>query len=141
MQTFLPYPDFVQSAKALDYRRLGKQRLEAMQLVNSTNKLADNPNAKVGWMNHPARFMWIGYMDALKLYHNVCIQEWVARGYNNNMKLYYSRCTLYGMGCSHESSKGFRVFGILFQGKEVIRQGLAMNFGLLPEKVHHGHGV
>ena len=88
MQTFLPYPDFVQSAKALDYRRLGKQRLEAMQLVNSTNKLADNPNAKVGWMNHPARFMWIGYMDALKLYHNVCIQEWIDRGYNNTMKLY-----------------------------------------------------
>jgi hypothetical protein len=32
--------------------------------------------------------MWDGYMDALKLYHNVCIQEWVARGYNNTMQLY-----------------------------------------------------
>jgi hypothetical protein len=26
MQTFLPYPSFVKSAKCLDYRRLGKQR-------------------------------------------------------------------------------------------------------------------
>jgi hypothetical protein len=88
MQTFLPYPDFVASVKALDYRRLGKQRVEAMQLVNSTNKLAANPNAKVGWMNHPARTMWIGHMNALKLYHNVCIQEWIDRGYKNTMKFY-----------------------------------------------------
>ena len=88
MQTFLPYPDFVASVKALDYRRLGKQRVEAMQLVNSTNKLAANPNAKVGWANHPARTMWRGYLPALKLYHNVCIQEWIERGYNNTMKYY-----------------------------------------------------
>jgi hypothetical protein len=88
MQTFLPYPDFVSSVKALDYRRLGKQRVEAMQLVNSTNKLAANPSAKVGWANHPARTMWRGYLPALKLYHNVCIQEWIDRGYNNTMKYY-----------------------------------------------------
>ena len=28
MQTFLPYPDFKQSAACLDYSRLGKQRVE-----------------------------------------------------------------------------------------------------------------
>jgi len=88
MQTFLPYPDFVNSLACLDYRRLGKQRVEAMQLVNSTLKLADDPNAKVGWANHPARTMWAGYLDALKLYHNLAIKEWISRGYNNNMKLY-----------------------------------------------------
>jgi len=88
MQTFLPYPDFADSLACLDYRRLGKQRVEAMQLVNSTLKLADDPNAKVGWANHPARTMWTGYLDALKLYHNLAIKEWIFRGYNNNMKLY-----------------------------------------------------
>ena len=33
MQTFLPYPDFQLSAECLDYKRLGKQRLEAFQLL------------------------------------------------------------------------------------------------------------
>ena len=34
MQTFLPYPDFVKSALVLDYRRLGKQRVEARQILD-----------------------------------------------------------------------------------------------------------
>lgn len=88
MQTFLPYPCFYESLKVLDNKRLGKQRLEAMQLVNSTLKLEVDPNAKIGWANHPARTMWRGYLDALKLYHNLSINEWVSRGFNNTMKLY-----------------------------------------------------
>jgi hypothetical protein len=88
MQTFLPYPDFVTSAKLLDYRRLGKQRLEAKQLINSIEKLKTDPNAKVGWANHPARQMWVGYEEALKLYHNCMVQEWINRGYNNTMAMY-----------------------------------------------------
>lgn len=88
MQTFLPYPSFYDSLKVLDNKRLGKQRLEAMQLVNSTLKLAADPNVKVGWANHPARTMWRGYLDALKLYHNISIKEWVSRGFKNTMKLY-----------------------------------------------------
>ena len=87
MQTFLPYSSLAQSVSCLDYRRLGKQRVEAMQLVNSTLKLERGEPVK-GWANHPARIMWIGYMDALKLYHNICIAEWIKRGYNNTMKLY-----------------------------------------------------
>ena len=35
MQTFLPYDDFVLSLDCLDYRRLGKQRVESMQLLNA----------------------------------------------------------------------------------------------------------
>jgi len=88
MQTFLPYPSFYESLKVLDNKRLGKQRLEAMQLVNSTLKLEVDPNAKIGWANHPARTMWRGYLDALKLYHNFSINEWISRGFNNTMKLY-----------------------------------------------------
>ena len=35
VNTFLPYPDFVKSAKALDYKRLGKQRVEAWQILRA----------------------------------------------------------------------------------------------------------
>jgi hypothetical protein len=28
-----------------------------------------------------------GYENTLKLYHNLCIEEWVSRGYRNTMKL------------------------------------------------------
>ena len=84
VNTFLPFPDFKLSARVLDYRRLGKQRVEAMILVDVITK---GKEAK-GWKNHPAVEMWKDNIDALKLYHNVIINEWIARGYNNNMKLY-----------------------------------------------------
>jgi hypothetical protein len=82
MQTFLPYADFNKSFKSLDYRRLGKQRVEAYQILNV---LLGRTQTR-GWRNHPATKMWSGYENALKLYLNMCIDEWVARGYNNNMK-------------------------------------------------------
>jgi hypothetical protein len=31
--------------------------------------------------------MWTGYEEALKLYQNYTINEWVSRGYKNTMKL------------------------------------------------------
>ena len=81
MQTFLPYKDFIQTAKVLDYRRLGKQRVEALQIHNIiTGKQKTN-----GWVNHPAVNMWRGYPEALALYHDSMIHEWVARGYKNSM--------------------------------------------------------
>lgn len=82
MQTFLPYPDFRDSAKALDYKRLGKQRVEAMQILKALR------GETKGWVNHPATKMWKGYEAALGLYMNVMIREWIDRGYNNTMKLY-----------------------------------------------------
>ena len=84
MQTFLPVADFEQSAKMLDYRRLGKQRVEGMQLLNAMQPDYD----KKGWVKHPAKIMWDGYEDALKHYVNVMIAEWKKRGYNNTMKFY-----------------------------------------------------
>ena len=38
MQTFLPYDSFEESASVLDWKRLGKQRVEAMQIVNAIEK-------------------------------------------------------------------------------------------------------
>jgi hypothetical protein len=85
MQTFLPYANFVESARVLDYRRLGKQRVEAKQLLNALR------NPRAGWANHPAAKMWRGHEAALRLYHDACIAEWCARGYRNTMQLLASR--------------------------------------------------
>ena len=89
MQTFLPYPDFYESAKCLDYRRLGKQRVEAMQIITILERHdKGEPITKIPWGNHPAVLMWVGYTTALKEYHDVIIKEWISRGYQNNMSLY-----------------------------------------------------
>jgi len=81
MQTFLPYADFQKSVEVLDYRRLGKQRVESFQVLN----VLLNRTKTTGWRNHPVTLMWTGYESALKLYQNTTIREWVRRGYNNNM--------------------------------------------------------
>jgi hypothetical protein len=88
MQTFLPYSNFEKTFKCLDRQRLCKQRLEAKQIYNIiTGKAKPNKNGKIGWIHHPCVCMWRGYANALALYHNTCIQEWIERGYNNNMQL------------------------------------------------------
>ena len=80
MQTFLPYEDFEESALALDWRRLGKQRLECDQILKALG-------GSKGWRNHPAVLMWKGYEAALRRYRNVVIREWVSRGFRNTMPL------------------------------------------------------
>jgi hypothetical protein len=81
MQTFLPYSDFADCAVVLDDKRAGKQRVEAMQILNI---LCDRTQTK-GWRNHPAVLMWKGYENALKLYYNTMLTEWINRGFVNNM--------------------------------------------------------
>ena len=79
MQTFLPYPSFERSAKVLDYRRLGKQRVEAWQIYLA---LFD---PDYGWQNHPAVKMWRGYELALAWYGLYMCDEWKYRGYKDTM--------------------------------------------------------
>lgn len=79
VNTFLPYPDFVESAKALDYRRLGKQRVEAWQILQALR------GQTKGWVNHPATKMWRGYERALCDYGIAICKEWIARGYKDSM--------------------------------------------------------
>lgn len=81
MQTFLPYSDFLKSIQCLDTARLGKQRVEAFQILNV---LLDRSSLKRR-KNHPAMKMWVGYEDALKEYYNTCLMGWVGRGYKNSM--------------------------------------------------------
>jgi hypothetical protein len=76
MQTFLPYPDFAKSAKVLDYRRLGKQRVEVLQLLKALRTGGS-------WSNHPAAKMWRGYENALVSYGLDCCVEWIERGYKD----------------------------------------------------------
>ena len=79
MQTFLPYPNFALSASALDRMRLGKQRVECLQLYNALTQ------ADYGWQNHPATNMWRGHEGALLMYAVYICREWLGRGYKDNM--------------------------------------------------------
>lgn len=83
MQTFLPYPNLKKSLKTLDRQRLGKQRVEAFQILN----ILLNRTERKGWKNHPAVKMWEGHENALKLYFNKAVKLWISRGYRNTMKL------------------------------------------------------
>lgn len=82
MQTFLPSRDFTKSAKILDRARLGKQRVEGMQIFN----IVSGKKVGGGWSSHPATLMWMDYPYALALYTNVMIDEWCRRGYKNTME-------------------------------------------------------
>lgn len=164
VNTFLVTADFSESARYLDRQRLGKQRVEAYQILNvcsdlrwlgnhygipfptnnirswiqeiarrykksdqrlyqtSSNVMVmtkeesisflkktkgkwasnlkwpikignhqihpDDRLITLGWCYHPIVQMWIGFEDSLKLYINAHIDEFVRRGYNNNMKKY-----------------------------------------------------
>ena len=78
MQTFLPYKDFTLSAKSLDRQRLGKQRVETLQILNTLCGI------KPGWKNHPAVRMWAGYEFSLYKYGIAICSEWKQRGYRDS---------------------------------------------------------
>ena len=77
MQTFLPYRSFQRSAECLDTKRLGKQRVETLQILNT---LAGKSS---GWQNHPAVVMWRGYESTLIDYGVAICREWLRRGYRD----------------------------------------------------------
>jgi len=87
MQTFLPYDSYYLSAKCLDNKRLGKQRVEAKQILDILLGRAKlNKFGKISWVNHPAVKMWKGFEPSLCDYMNTMIQEWIDRGFNNSME-------------------------------------------------------
>lgn len=90
MQTFLPYPDFARSAAVLDYRRLGKQRVETLQILKALTQ------ENYGWQHHPATKMWRGYEVALVNYGVVICEEWISRGYKDTclQKIEDMRCDI-----------------------------------------------
>lgn len=77
MQTFLPYADYEASARVLDNRRLGKQRVENLQIMIA---LVEGR----GWINHPAVRMWKGYEGSLWDYQfDICYEWSEVRGYQD----------------------------------------------------------
>jgi len=79
LQTFLPYANYELSAAVLDYKRLGKQRVEAKQILLALT----TPN--YGWRHHPATKMWAGYEWALTEYAVAICNEWRRRGYQDSV--------------------------------------------------------
>jgi hypothetical protein len=75
VQTFLPFPSLLASAVTLDDRRLGKQRVEAFQILRAL------VFPTYGWKHHPAVAMWRGFTPALVGYGLTICREWERRGY------------------------------------------------------------
>ncbi|MFG2683258.1 MSMEG_6728 family protein [Streptomyces sp. NPDC048392] len=78
MQTFLPHPGFRDSALALDRRRLGKQRVEALQVLRGLTVPG------YGWRRHPAVRMWTGYEEALVRYGLDVCRVWREQGHQDS---------------------------------------------------------
>lgn len=116
MQTFLPYADFAECARVLDDKRLGKQRVECLQILKALQPPETCPTCKgtgilsVGWIrdvarvnyqcpkcmaagvlkrawsNHPATRMWRGYENALVAYTDDMCREWKRRGFDDTVQ-------------------------------------------------------
>ncbi|MET7694290.1 MSMEG_6728 family protein [Streptomyces sp. NPDC005483] len=78
MQTFLPHPDSRQTALLLDRRRLGKQRVEALQVLRGLTVPG------YGWRRHPAVRMWVGYEEALVRYGLEICRVWQDQGHQDS---------------------------------------------------------
>lgn len=74
MQTFVPYPNIKSSAESLDKKRLGKQRVETLQILNCIIK------GGKGWSNHPAVKMWRQNPHGLAAYGLVVCRTWIELG-------------------------------------------------------------
>jgi hypothetical protein len=77
MMTFLPYPDFERSLRTLDTKRLGKQRVEVIQIVRALTVPG------YAWSSHPAVLMWKGYEEALGRYGLTACGVWRERGFGD----------------------------------------------------------
>jgi len=80
MQTFIPFSDTLRSAACLDRQRLGKQRVECLQILNALT-------GDSGWKHHPAVSMWRNREGALAGYGIVICDEWIARGYKDTCRV------------------------------------------------------
>jgi hypothetical protein len=84
MQTFLPYPDFEQSIRALDFVRCRNQVRETKTLLATLVE-----GRKGGWSTHPACLMWKGYESALAQYGIVNCHVNRLRGWQYNSLPYF----------------------------------------------------
>jgi hypothetical protein len=71
----------MESVMALDNRRLGKQRIEALQIYKVLR------GESTAWARHPAVTMWKGNEAFLIVYYNAAVCEWSRRGFKNSMPI------------------------------------------------------
>ena len=100
MQTFLPYADFEQSARALDTKRLGKQRVECIQVLRGLTV------PTYGWRHHPAVKMWRGHEEALGRYAFTVCDVWTELGFGDTCTATIgSELTAFGVGSVRTQSQ------------------------------------
>ena len=111
MQTFLPDKDFRKCAQILDNKRLGKQRVEAAQLIKIlTRAYIHYLSPSSPWENHPAAKLWRednNSLANLSLYGIEMCLEWKRRGYKDTQLQIFCRC--YGYW-----SEGINVTPVVF---------------------------
>jgi hypothetical protein len=79
MQTFITFRTFAKTAASLDMMRLGKQRVEALQILKALR--SEGPT--VG--NPHAYEMWRGYEECLVYYGLIVTHEWrIVRGFKDD---------------------------------------------------------
>lgn len=105
----------------LDYQRLGKQRVEARQIIDILEFYDLNgfiPDQ--GWIDHKVTKMWKGHTKALKCYFNEVVKYWIKLGYENNYELYENveceiiRCKFDGKKAIFEKEANENTFPISF---------------------------
>lgn len=79
MQTFFPFELPHKTFEVLDYKRLGKQRVECYQILKTLSGVSN------GWKNHPAVRMWRGFEPALVDYALSSCEAWAKRGYTDTI--------------------------------------------------------
>lgn len=99
MQTFVtetltddksPYEIFMSTALVLDRKRLGKQRVETLQIMSSLTGLRIDSDGEVvertkrGWSSHPAVKMWRGYEMCLYVYQFAVCETWSSFSFSDS---------------------------------------------------------
>jgi hypothetical protein len=87
VNTFICERSFSLSASRLDWRRLGKQRLEVAQMMRALT------GGMRGWASHPAVLAWTGHERAMAEFGLACHWEWISRGYQDTTMGRLADCT------------------------------------------------
>lgn len=120
MQTFLPYADFERSARALDRKRLGKQRVECIQIVRGLTV------SDYAWRHHPAVKMWRGHEEALGSYGLTCCRVWRELGFDDT--------------CAGTIEADLAAFGVTrLRSQQALASAGALPAWLGDEEFHRAH--
>lgn len=129
MQTFLPLPTFAESAAVLDDRRLGKQRVEAKQILISLGVPVGphdgNPSSR--WRNHPAVRMWRGFERSLCHYAIAVCDEWRSRGFRDSLGEQFVDASKWVLLALHDISPSSAFANPRWLGADAVHQSHRSN--------------